>query len=77
MVTFPSGKVTVDGFICVIDVSRSQHRSLESQIDIVTKILLALVKTKKPIVVAATKMDEGSDAILQVREYCLVPVPFI
>ena len=63
---FPHGKVTVDGFICVVDASRSQQRTLESQLEFVNKILLCLVKTKKPVVVVATKMDEGSDAILNV-----------
>ena len=63
---FPHGKVTVDGFICVVDASRSQQRSLESQLEFVNKILLCLMKTKKPVVVVATKMDEGSDAILNV-----------
>lgn len=66
MELFPSGKVTVDGFVCVVDVSRSQKRSLEGQMEFINKILLSLIKTKKPIVMAATKMDEGSDAILQV-----------
>jgi len=69
-VHFPSGKVSVDGFICVVDVSRSQPRPMESQLDFVAKILSALSKTKKPVVVAVSKMDEGSDAILQVRVYC-------
>lgn len=63
---FPHGKVTVDGFICVVDASRSQQRTLESQLEFVNKILLCLMKTKKPVVVVATKMDEGSDAILNV-----------
>lgn len=63
---FPAGKVAVDGFVCVMDVSRSQQRLLEGQLDFINKILLSLIKTKKPIVMAATKMDEGSDAVLQV-----------
>lgn len=65
-VKFPTGKVSVDGFICVVDVSRSQTRTLEGQLDFVGKVLSALMKTKKPIVVAASKMDEGSDAVLLV-----------
>ncbi|KAF6035132.1 RhoGAPp190 [Bugula neritina] len=63
---FPTGKVAVDGFVCVVDVSRSQDRSLESQLEFLSKILSALVKTKKPIVMAATKMDEGSEAVMLV-----------
>lgn len=66
MVAFPSGKVAVDGFVCVVDVSKSQPRTPETQLDFVTKILLALTKTKRPIVIAANKMDEGSDVMLQV-----------
>ena len=50
----------------MVDASRSQQRTLESQLEFVNKILLCLVKTKKPVVVVATKMDEGSDAILNV-----------
>lgn len=65
---FPHGKVAVDGFICVVDASRSQQRPLESQLEFVNKILINLTKTKKPVVVAATKMDEGSDAILMVSK---------
>ena len=58
--------MTVQGFICVVDVSRSQTRSLEAQLDFVNKVLSTLMKTKKPIVVAASKMDEGSDAVILV-----------
>lgn len=71
-VKFPTGKVAVDGFICTFDVSRSQTRTLESQLDFVNKILSMLVKTKKPVVVAATKMDEGSEAVLLVSSYLLI-----
>lgn len=70
-VKFPTGKINVDGFICVVDVSRSQTRTLESQLEFVSKILSTLIKTKKPIVIAASKMDEGSEAVILVSIVCM------
>uniref|UniRef100_A0A0A9YN62 Rho GTPase-activating protein 190 n=1 Tax=Lygus hesperus TaxID=30085 RepID=A0A0A9YN62_LYGHE len=57
----PDGKVNIDGFLCVFDVSVIPNRTLEKQVDAIAAILNNLVKTKKPIVVATTKNDDASD----------------
>ncbi|GAB6029022.1 hypothetical protein CHUAL_004810 [Chamberlinius hualienensis] len=64
----PDGKINVDGFLCVFDVSQVQNRSLEKQLESVTNILNNLVRTKKPIVLATTKSDEGCDPYLKEAE---------
>lgn len=51
----PDGKLTIDGFLCLIDVSRSL---LENQSAFVTSVLQNLSKTKKPILLVTTKNDE-------------------
>lgn len=72
----PDGKLNVDGFICVFDVSVVPSRSLEKQIEIVSAILNNLIKTKKPIVLVTTKNDDANetfireaDKLLQRKEY--------
>lgn len=54
----PEGKFSVDGFLCVFDVSRVANRSIELQVEHTFYILSQLIKTKKPIVIATTKNDE-------------------
>lgn len=61
----PDGKFNVDGFICIMDVSEIQGRSLERNIEQSAVILGNLMKTKKPVVVATTKNDEASDMIVR------------
>ncbi|XP_068917100.1 rho GTPase-activating protein 190 isoform X2 [Tenebrio molitor] len=72
----PDGKLNIDGFICVFDVSIVPSRSLEKQVEIVAAILNNLVKTKKPIVFVTTKNDDANelfvreaDKLLQRKEY--------
>ena len=57
----PDGKLTIDGFLCVFDVSAStaQNKVGERQRDAVVQILQQLVKTKKPVVVVTTKNDDA------------------
>ncbi|XP_014247205.1 rho GTPase-activating protein 190 isoform X2 [Cimex lectularius] len=57
----PDGKVNIDGFLCVFDVSVIPNRTLEKQIETVGAILNNLIKTKKPVVVVTTKNDDGSE----------------
>lgn len=72
----PDGKLNIDGFICVFDVSIVPSRSLEKQVEFVAAILNNLVKTKKPIVFVTTKNDDSNevivreaDKLLQRKEY--------
>lgn len=62
----PEGKLSIDGFICIYDVSVVPSRSIEKQSEFVAAILNNLIKTKKPIVFVTTKNDDAND--LYVRE---------
>ena len=59
----PDGKLNIDGFLCVFDVSVVPNRSIKKQIDIVANILNNLMKTKKPIILVTTKNDEANETI--------------
>jgi len=54
----PDGRISIDGFICVFDVSDVPQRPMSKQTEYVSLILAQLAKTKKPIVLATTKNDE-------------------
>ena len=62
------GRFNVDGFVCVYDVSEIQGRTLEKNVEHTALILSSLLKTKKPIVLATTKQDEGNDIYLREAE---------
>ena len=55
----PEGRIAIDGFLCLFDVSQVAHRPIERQVDYTACILLHLIKTKKPIVLVTTKNDEA------------------
>lgn len=57
----PDGKLNIDGFLCVFDVSAVPNRPVEKQVEILANMLNNLIKTKKPIVVVITKMDDASE----------------
>ena len=57
----PDGKFSVDGFLCVYDVSAVPNRIPEKQTEFCSQILLNIAKNKKPMIVVATKCDEGMD----------------
>ncbi|XP_077978032.1 rho GTPase-activating protein 5-like isoform X2 [Glandiceps talaboti] len=57
----PDGKINVDGFLCVFDVSSVPNRSLEQQIKFLDQLFSQLTRAKKPIVIALTKCDESMD----------------
>ncbi|XP_022659460.1 rho GTPase-activating protein 190-like isoform X2 [Varroa destructor] len=59
----PDGRLSVDGFVCVFDVSDVPGRSVERVVEYTATCLSQLIKTKKPIVLAATKCDEADDAM--------------
>ena len=54
----PDGRISIDGFICVFDVSEVAQRPVSKQTEYVLYIMAQLAKTKKPIVLATTKNDE-------------------
>lgn len=68
MLQFPD-KFHVDGFLVVFDGSGYvDERSNDAQKKLFTKLIPTLVKTKKPVVVAATKCEQGHEASLRETE---------
>uniref|UniRef100_A0AAV2J3R5 Rho GTPase-activating protein 35 n=1 Tax=Knipowitschia caucasica TaxID=637954 RepID=A0AAV2J3R5_KNICA len=61
----PEGKLTVDGFLLSIDVSRGMNRSFEDQMKFITNLYNQLAKTKKPVVIVLTKCDEGVERYIK------------
>ncbi|XP_043929817.1 LOW QUALITY PROTEIN: rho GTPase-activating protein 5 [Protopterus annectens] len=61
----PDGKLNIDGFVLCIDVSQGCNRKFDDQLKFVNNLFTHLGKTKKPVVVAATKCDECVDHYLR------------
>ena len=61
-------RFAVDGFICVYDVSAVPNRLPERQTEFCSQILLNIAKTKKPMVVVATKCDEANEILVRELE---------
>ena len=62
------GKFQVDGFICIYDVSsdlaqKTNHSDLQE--DLLSQLLYNIHRTKKPVIVVATKCDSSNDQLLQ------------
>ncbi|XP_052824778.1 rho GTPase-activating protein 190 isoform X22 [Octopus bimaculoides] len=57
----PDGKLNIDGFMVVFDVSTVHNRPIERQVEFVSQILQSLQKIRKPVVLATTKHDEAVD----------------
>ena len=66
----PDGRVSVDGFLCVYDVSMVPNRSPEKQTEYCAHILNNILKTRpqKPCVIAATKCDEANEILVRELE---------
>ncbi|CAB3372514.1 Hypothetical predicted protein [Cloeon dipterum] len=64
----PDGRFSVDGFLCVLDVSTVPSRSIEKQVEFVAGMLNNLLKTKKPVVLATTKNDEANELYVKEAE---------
>lgn len=62
----PDGRLTMDGFLCLFDVSSVPKRPPDRQAEYVALILNNVLKTKKPVILVTTKQDESCDN--QVRE---------
>ena len=67
-VLLPDGRMNVDGFLCIFDVSPIQGRDLQRSLDYTTLILSHLLKSKKPVVLVTTKNDEAHDQYLREAE---------
>ncbi|KAF6717662.1 Rho GTPase-activating protein 5 [Oryzias melastigma] len=61
----PDGKLNIDGFVLCVDVSKGCNRKFDDQMKFVNSLYSQIVKSKKPIVVAATKCDECVDQHLR------------
>ena len=72
----PEGKLTIDGFLCLYDVSKVAQRSGDRQTESVTQILQQLVKTKKPIVLVSAKYDDVYEPYLKEIEKILARKDF-
>ena len=61
----PEGKLTVDGCLLCVDVSRGMNRSFEDQMKFVGSLYAQLAKSKKPVVLVLTKCDEGVERYIK------------
>ncbi|KAH9634386.1 hypothetical protein HF086_010866 [Spodoptera exigua] len=57
----PDGKLSVDGFLCVYDVSLVPGRTWEKQNEVLAAILQNIIKLKKPVVLVTSKNDEACE----------------
>lgn len=64
----PEGRLNVDGFVCVYDVSHVPGRPADKQAEFAATLLQTLVRTRKPVVLAATKTDEACEMHLREAE---------
>uniref|UniRef100_A0A2R5LC18 Putative rho-gtpase-activating protein n=1 Tax=Ornithodoros turicata TaxID=34597 RepID=A0A2R5LC18_9ACAR len=65
---FPDGRMGVDGFVCVFDVCQVPGRMIEKQVEFTAALLNALLRTRKPVILATTKGDEAVDAYIREAE---------
>lgn len=64
----PDGRLTIDGFICVFDVSPVPNRSVEKQVEYVCQIINLILKNKKPVILVTTKNDEANELFVREAE---------
>ncbi|KAK6631018.1 hypothetical protein RUM44_003190 [Polyplax serrata] len=67
----PDGKINIDGFLCVFDVSNVPGRLVEKQVELVSAMLNNIIKTKKPVVLVTTKNDEAMESYVKEAERML------
>ncbi|XP_067656082.1 rho GTPase-activating protein 190-like isoform X6 [Haliotis asinina] len=67
----PEGKLTIDGFICCFDVSQAPQRPVDKQVEFVAALLSAVLKAKKPLVLATTKHDDAEELFVEKVEKLL------
>lgn len=59
----PDGRLNVDGFVCIFDVSDVPGRTNERVVEYTAACLSQVLKAKKPVVMVATKCDEADDSM--------------
>uniref|UniRef100_A0A1A9W961 Rho-GAP domain-containing protein n=1 Tax=Glossina brevipalpis TaxID=37001 RepID=A0A1A9W961_9MUSC len=62
----PEGRLSIDGFVVVFDVSPVPNRSIEKQVDFIHNAIALILKNKKPLVLVTTKNDDCNE--LYIRE---------
>lgn len=67
----PDGRLSIDGFLCVFDVSMVEQRPIQRQTDLTFHILCNLVKTKRPVVLVTTKNDKAHRPFIREAENLL------
>jgi p190-A and -B Rho GAPs FF domain len=70
-VVLPDGRLNIDGYICVFDVSSVPNRPVEKQADYVANIINNVLKNKKPVVLVTTKNDDATDSYIREAERLL------
>ncbi|XP_069049140.1 rho GTPase-activating protein 5 [Lepisosteus oculatus] len=61
----PDGRLNLDGFVLCIDVSKGCNRKFDDQMKFINSLYSQILKSKKPIVIAATKCDECVEQYLR------------
>lgn len=64
----PDGRLTIDAYVCVFDVSPVPNRSVEKQVEYVQNIINTVLKNKKPIMLVTTKNDEANELFVREAE---------
>lgn len=67
-IVLPEGRLVIDGFVCVFDVSIVPNRPVEKQVEYVHNIIQNLLKTKKPVVLVTTKNDDSNEMYIREAE---------
>lgn len=67
-IVLPDGRLNIDGYVCVFDVSSVPNRPVEKQADFVMNIINNLLKNKKPIVLVTTKNDDANESYIREAE---------
>ncbi|XP_067638454.1 rho GTPase-activating protein 190 isoform X3 [Eurosta solidaginis] len=64
----PEGRLSIDGFIVVFDVSPVPNRPVERQVDFVHNVITNILKNKKPLVLVTTKNDDANETYIREAE---------
>lgn len=64
----PDGRLNIDGYVCVFDVSPVPNRSVEKQVEYVQNLINAILKNKKPVLLVTTKNDEANEQFVREAE---------
>lgn len=64
----PDGRLAIDGFICLFDVSPVPNRSVEKQVEYVHQLIATILKNKKPVLLVTTKNDEANELFVREAE---------